>query len=63
MPDGLHYVSSWVTTDLRRCYQIMDTDRPELLEEWKAAWADLVDFEVFPIVTSAEARATVEPRL
>jgi len=22
-PDGLHYVSSWVTADMTRCYQVM----------------------------------------
>jgi hypothetical protein len=63
MPEGLRYVSSWVTSDLRRCYQVMETDRPELFDEWMSAWADIVDFEVVPVVTSADARAAVEPRL
>lgn len=63
LPDGLRYVSSWVTTDLSTCYQIMETDRAELLDKWKAQWADLVEFDVFRVVTSAEARAMVEPRL
>lgn len=63
LPDGLRYVSSWVTTDLTRCYQVMETDRRELLDEWIAFWSDVVEFEVFPVVTSAEARATIDPRL
>lgn len=63
MPDGLRYVASWVTDDLKRCYQIMETDRRGLLDEWIAYWSDLVEFEVFPVVTSAEARAAVEPLL
>ena len=63
IPNGLHYVTSWVTTDLRRCYQVMETDDLALLEEWMAGWADLVDFEVVPVITSVEARAQVEPRL
>ena len=25
-PEGLAYVASWVTTDLRRCYQVMECD-------------------------------------
>ncbi len=32
-PDGLKYVSSWVTHDLRRCFQIMECDDPSLLEQ------------------------------
>jgi hypothetical protein len=63
LPEGLKYVSSWVTTDLGRCYQVMESDRPELFDEWIAEWADLVEFEVLPVITSAEAREAVESRL
>jgi hypothetical protein len=62
-PDGLRYVSSWVTTDFRVCYQVMECDDPALLERWMDAWRDLVDFEVIPVVTSAEAAAAIAPRL
>ncbi|HYT74619.1 MAG TPA: DUF3303 family protein [Vicinamibacterales bacterium] len=62
-PDGLRYVSSWVTTDLQRCYQVMACDDRRLLQEWMDRWKDLVDFEVVPIVTSAEAAAAIEPQL
>jgi hypothetical protein len=54
-PDGLHYVSSWVTADGARCYQVMECDEPSLLEAWMAAWRDLVDFEVVPVISSADA--------
>jgi uncharacterized protein DUF3303 len=62
-PDGLKYVGSWVAQDLTRCYQIMECDDRALLDEWLANWRDLVDFEVIPAMTSAEAAATVSPRL
>lgn len=55
-PPGLHYVGSWVTEDLSRCYQIMETENPALLDEWLGQWADLVDFEVMPVLTSAQAQ-------
>jgi hypothetical protein len=58
-PDGLRYVSSWVTHDLRRCYQVMEAGDRALLEAWMERWRDLVDFEVIPVVTSAEAAAAV----
>ena len=63
MPDGLRYVSSWVTDDMTRCYQVMETDRPELFDKWFAAWSDLVEFELHPVMTSADARAAIAPRL
>lgn len=62
-PEGLRYVSSWVADDLRRCFQVMECDDRALLDAWIAAWADLVDFEVIPVVTSPEAAAAVAPRL
>jgi hypothetical protein len=63
MPDGLTYVSSCVEPTLDRCYQVMDTADPALLEQWMANWGDLVDFEVREVITSADAAARVAPRL
>jgi hypothetical protein len=62
-PEGLTYVSSWVDTKLERCYQLMETDDPMLLDEWIAHWRDLVDFEVHPVITSAQASERMAPRL
>ena len=62
-PDGLRYVASWVTQDLRHCYQIMECDDPSLLSQWTDRWQDLVEFEVMLVMTSAEAQAAVAPRL
>ena len=58
-PAGLEYIGSWVTDDLARCYQVMQCEDPKLLQEWMAAWEDLVEFEVHPVITSAEAAARV----
>jgi len=62
-PDGLAYVASWVDYDLRICYQLMETDDRALLDQWIANWTDLVDFEIVPVVTSAEAAERIAPRL
>ena len=62
-PTGLTYVSSWVTSDLTRCFQIMECSDRALLDQWIAQWADLVDFEVVAVITSAEAAASVSPQL
>jgi len=58
-PEGLRYVSSWVTSDLTTCYQVMETDDRALLDQWLAQWDDLVDFEVVLVITSPEAAAAV----
>ena len=62
-PAGLTYVASWVTTDLRGCFQVMECDSRALLDEWMASWYDIVDFEVISVMTSTEAVAAVTPRL
>ena len=54
-PDGLRYVNSWVTADRAHCYQVMECDDRALLDKWMAAWEDLTEFEVHPVITSAEA--------
>jgi Protein of unknown function (DUF3303) len=61
--DELHYVASWVTSDLKRCYQVMECDDRALLDDWIAQWSDLVDFEVEPVMTSVQAVATITPSL
>jgi hypothetical protein len=60
-PEGLRYVSSWVSASGERCYQIMECDQRALLEQWIAAWTDLVAFEVVPVISSAEAAAAFGP--
>jgi hypothetical protein len=60
-PDGLVYVASWVNLERGCCFQLMETADPRLIDEWTAQWHDLVDFEVHPVVTSAEAAARAAP--
>jgi Protein of unknown function (DUF3303) len=62
-PKGLVYVTSWVSEDLTRCYQIMEAPDRALLDQWIANWADLVEFEVHPVITSQEAVNRVGPNL
>lgn len=62
-PNGLQYISSWVDEKLERCFQIMETDDRKLLDQWITNWSDIVEFEVFPVVSSKEASETIAPRL
>ena len=62
-PAGLDYVASWVDEALRVCYQLMETDDRALLDQWIANWTDLVEFDVVPVVTSAQAAERIGPRL
>lgn len=57
MPDGLEYVSSWISNDLKVCWQVMQTDNRALFDQWTRNWEDLMSFEIVPILTSGEVRA------
>ncbi|HTC52486.1 MAG TPA: DUF3303 family protein [Steroidobacteraceae bacterium] len=62
-PEGLQYLSSWVDEKFERCFQLMEAPDQTLLNQWIANWSDIVDFEIFPVVTSAEAAQTIAPQL
>jgi hypothetical protein len=57
LPDGLRYVDSWIVDDgrLDHCFQLMETADPDLLDVWRDRWADICDFEIFPVIKSDEA--------
>jgi hypothetical protein len=57
LPDGLHYLDSWVVDDVAmdRCFQLMEADDPALFDVWIERWSDLTEFEVYPVLSSAEA--------
>ena len=62
LPDGLRYIDSWIVDDdrLDRCFQLMETDDPALFDVWLERWRDLGDFEVYPVIDSAEAATRVD---
>ena len=55
MPEGLEYISSWIDLRFKTCWQLMQTEDFALFDKWTTNWRDLVDFEVVPVRTSAEA--------
>ena len=63
MPGGLRYVGSWIETDWDRCFQLMECDDPALFDQWIAHWSDVMEFEIVPVITSAEAVAAMAQRI
>ena len=62
-PDGLQYVNSWIEASFDRCFQLMECDDARLLQQWVAAWSDLIEFEIVPVVPSKDTRETIQPLL
>ena len=49
LPSGLNYLNSWPNRERLVCYQLMETNTPELFDLWFTYWDDLVEFELVPI--------------
>jgi len=56
LPEGVEYINSWINEDVTVCYQVMEAASITQLHEWIANWKDLVDFEIIPVISSAEAK-------
>jgi Protein of unknown function (DUF3303) len=54
LPEEVTYHGSWVDTTGTRCFQIMEASNRESLDVWERSWEDLVEFEVVPVLRSAE---------
>ena len=62
-PEGLQYISSWVDENLQSCFQLMEAELRKDLDEWISKWNDLVEFEVYPVISSKEAAEALSSRL
>jgi len=63
VPEGVTFVSSWVSADLGRCFQIMECDDVALLQRWVAEWSDLVAFEIVPVAAGKDTAAALAGQL
>lgn len=59
LPEGVKYVNSWIDEGITTCYQLMESETAENIQRWIENWDDLADFEVIPVITSAEAKAKI----
>jgi hypothetical protein len=63
LPNGLVLVSVWFDEDVERGYRLMQTHDRRLLDEWMANWTDLINFEVYHVITPEEAGEKVAARM
>ena len=59
LPPGVSYINSWINGEMNTCNQVMESDAEEKIYEWISHWKDLTDFEVIPVITSAQAKEKV----
>ena len=54
LPEDVAYHASWVDAAGMRCFQVMEAPALESLRPWIDRWDDLVEFEIVPVLTSAD---------
>jgi hypothetical protein len=54
MLEGVVYHASWVDAAGAHCFQLMEAPDAASLNPWIASCQDLVDFEIVPVVRSAD---------
>jgi len=59
LPDGVSYINSWIDENITICYQLMESDSAEKIYTWIENWTGFADFEVIPVISSAEAKEKV----
>jgi mannose-1-phosphate guanylyltransferase len=59
LPEGVSYINSWIDEQISICYQVMESDSDEKIHQWISKWNDIVDFEVIPVISSADVKAKV----
>lgn len=55
-PEGLTYINSWIDENMEKCYQVMESESIDKIHQWIANWEDVMEFEVVPVISSAEAK-------
>lgn len=64
LPDGVEYVDSWISADMRRCFQLMRTRDVALLQSWVMHWEGTgVAMEIVPVAHSSDTREAAAPFL
>jgi hypothetical protein len=59
LPEGVSYINSWINEPINICYQVLETDSSEKIDQWIGYWNDFADFEVVPVINSSAAKAKV----
>jgi Protein of unknown function (DUF3303) len=61
LPEGLHYIDSWVESNFDRCFQLIECNDVVLLQRWVLEWRDLVQFEIVAVSPSKSTRELFHP--
>jgi len=59
LPEGVIYINSWIDESVSICFQLMESETEAKLHQWILHWNDLADFEIYPVISSADAKTKI----
>ena len=59
LPEGVIYINSWIDESVSICFQLMESDSESKIHQWINQWNDLADFEIIPVISSADAKTKI----
>jgi len=54
-PDGVTLHGRWFTASHSKGFMLVETDDPKALFRWVSEWADIMDFQIEPVLGDDEA--------
>jgi hypothetical protein len=54
LPENVTYHASWMDASGAKCFQLMEAADQEALDPWIEHWRDVVEFDVVPVLVSAD---------
>jgi len=59
-PDGVTLLGRWFTASHSKGFMLAEADDPKALFRYVSEWADIIDFEIDPVVTDDEAASVLK---
>lgn len=59
-PQGATMHGRWFTLGHNKGFMLAEADDPSLIYRWVSQWADLIDFEVHPVLEDAQIAAVLQ---
>lgn len=60
-PDGVRMLSRWHDLGGSRGFAVSETDDPTLIAKWCRDWADLLTFEIVPVIDDEQLASVLSP--
>jgi hypothetical protein len=59
-PEGVAMLGRWHGIDMSQGFVLAESDNPRAVYKWISQWADLIEFEIVPVIEDEEAASVLQ---